>query len=372
MARVPLQVEMKFHNLHCHLEGDNSGASEAYLWTVYFKFDGNTVFMNDLYKLEGTCTLFPTPGSHGNLGDNHIGKGEDIPVPAAIGEYRTTLNPIPVTPGAREDLGIEDVGGVVGVVCVLMEENWVSDAGAEAGHVAVNNFVRQAIDELIPTLGAANQEVTDDQITELTAGAADRVAAAIEDAQGPVANLFSWYFPDVVLGIKVFTFTHDAFAGTSEPLGDAFHDMQHRFEYFAIHPLFGPVPILIADFELFGEVQGIQPCPVAATSSLLQSQGFMSAEDARDFTNAAHEFRRRVLAGDGGLGAWWSLAQRNTASMARVMRSHPGEVERAAPAGFAELALALHGKGKVSEAFVTHATELLTLFVTHHACPKQM
>lgn len=374
MARRPLQVEMKFHNLHCHKEGDGLGGSEAYLWTVYFKFDGDSVVFGDDYFLHGNCTIFPTPGSHGNLGDNHIGEGEDVPVPAAIGEFRTTLNPIPVTPGAREDLGIEDVGGVVGVVCVLMEENWVSDAGAEAGHVAVNNFVRQVIDTLIPTLGAGNQDVTDEEITALTAGAADKVADAIIDAQGPVANFFSFFDRDVLLGIKVFTFTHDTFVGTSADPGDAFQDMQHRFQYFVTlvtnSPFLPPQRILVADFELFGEVQGIQVCPVAATSSLLKSQGFMSDEDARDFTDAAHEFRRRVFAGDGGLGAWWLLAQRNTASMAGVMRSHSKVVERAAPAVFAELALALYGKGHVSEAFVKYASELMTLFIAHG--PRQL
>jgi hypothetical protein len=91
----------------------------------------------------------------------------------------------------------------------------------------------------------------------------------------------------------------------------------------------------------------------------------MNDKNAQDFAEAANLFRRRVFAGDRGLGAWWSLAERNTASIAGVIRAHPKVVGEAAPAALVELALALGGKGNISEAFVTHATELLTLLATH-------
>lgn len=358
MARPSLQVELKFDHLHCHEEGDGIGSSEAYLWTIFFKIDGDSVFLGDDLFLHGNCTLVPTPGSHGNLGDSDIDEGDDVQVPSSIGEFHTTLNPIPVSMWVRETFGVEDVGGVVGVACVLMEENWVSDAGAEAGHVALNNFVRQAIDNLILTLGVSNTEVTDAQIVALTAGAADAVSDAVSDAQGVWDNIGSWIHGDELLGTKVFTFTHDAL------LADAFHDMEHRFQKF-VPVSTSPNPILVADFELFGKMQGIQSCPVAATTSLLKSQGFMNDKNASAFVDAANQFRRRLFAGDRGLGAWWLLAERNTASIAGVIRAHPKVVKKAAPAALAELTSALGGKGNVSEAFVTHATDLLTLFATH-------
>jgi hypothetical protein len=362
MARPPLQVEMKFDHLHCHEEGDGFGSSEAYLWTIYFKIDGDSVVLGDDLFLHGNCSLFPTPGSHGNLGDSDIDAGDDVQVPSAIGEFHATLNPIPVPAWVRDVFGVEDVGGVVGVACVLMEENWVSDTGAEAGHVALNNFVRQAIDNLIPTFGISNPEVTPEQISALTEGAADAVSDAISGAQGVWDNIVSWLNGDDLLGTRVFTFTHDALTA------DAFQDMVHRFQKYVVvmQPGFpNGVPVLVADFELFGKMQGIQTCPVAATTSLLKSQGFMNDKNAQDFAEAANLFRRRVFAGDRGLGAWWSLAERNTASIAGVIRAHPKVVGEAAPAALVELALALGGKGNISEAFVTHATELLTLFATH-------
>jgi hypothetical protein len=358
MARPSLQVEMTFDNLHCHEEGDGIGSSEAYLWAIYFKIDGDSVFLGDDLFLHGNCTLVGTPGSHGNLINHDIDEGEDVPVPAAIGEFQTTLTPIPVPQFVRDTFGIDDVGGVVGVALVLMEENWVSDAGAEAGHAALNNFVRQAIDNLIPTLGAGNPDVTEEQIAAIAENASDAVSDAVSDAQGILDNIASFINGDVLLGNKVFTFTHDAL------IADAFHDMVHRFQRFIrLNPV--QPPVLVSDFEIFGRMQGIQPCPAAATASILRARGDISDIDDRAFTEAANLFRRRFIAGDKDLGAWWSLAERNTASIAGVLRAHPDAVRKSAPAALAELVSAVSGDGYVSAAFVAHATDLLTLLATH-------
>ena len=226
MARPSLEVEMKFDNLHCHEEGDGIGSSEAYLWAIYFKIDGDSVFLGDDLFLHGNCTLVGTPGSHGNLINHDIDEGEDVPVPAAIGEFQTALTPIPVPQFVRDTFGVDDAGGVVGVALVLMEENWVSDAGAEAGHAALMDSVRQAIDNLIPTLGAGNPDVTEEQIAEIAKNASDAVSDAISDQQGILDKIASFINGDELLGTKVFTFTHDAL------IADAFHDMVHRFQKF--------------------------------------------------------------------------------------------------------------------------------------------
>jgi hypothetical protein len=105
----------EIRSLHCHEEGDGFGSSEAYLWTIYFKIDGDSVFLGDDLFLHGNCSLFPTPGSHGNLGDSDIDAGDDVPVPSTIGEFHTMLNPIPVPAWVRDVFGVEDIGGVVGV-----------------------------------------------------------------------------------------------------------------------------------------------------------------------------------------------------------------------------------------------------------------
>lgn len=83
--------------------------------------------------LEGSATIFTTPGSHGNLGDTDVDEGDTIPIPPAIGFQQMTLTPIPV-PDFVKQLGTDDVTAIAGCIVVLMEEDNVSDDGAEAGH----------------------------------------------------------------------------------------------------------------------------------------------------------------------------------------------------------------------------------------------
>lgn len=355
MGRPSLQIEMKFDHLHCYEEGDGIGSSEAYLWIIYFKIDGDSVYLGDDLFLHGNCTLIATPGSHGNLGDSDIDAGDDVPIPSAIGEFHGTLNAIPVPQWVR-DQGVDDVGGVVGVACVLMEENWVSDSGAEAGHTALNNYVRQAIDDIIPTLGITNQDVSDDQLNQIASGASDAVSNAIENAQGVWDNITSWIHGDKLLGTATFIFKHD------DLLTDAFKDMEHRFQQFITLPRF-PTPILVADFELFGQMQGIQSCPVNATSVLVQSQKWVSEKNITAFMNMADKFKRNKFAGSRGLAAWWQLAERNIASIMRLLLIQPKVSKKHLPSVLAELVKIVEGRGKVSEEFVSHMAALLELFV---------
>ena len=354
MARTPLQVDISLDHIHCYKQSD-WGSAEPYLWTIYFKIDGDTVVMGDDLFLHGTATVVTTPGSHGNLGDTDVDEGDDVPVPSAIGEFQTTLKPIPVP----SFLGVDDVGGVVGVAVVLMEEDWVSDSGAEAGHAALNTFVQQAIDQLIPTLGVSNPDVTDAEIAALTAHAADAVSDAVASAQGFWRNVASWLNGDDELGAKTFTFSHDSLAA------DAFQNFSQRFtttitERFPPNP---PITIVTEDWELFGRIQGIQQCPSDAASAVLTKMKLLSPKDARQAATAAAEFRKRAFAGRRGLGLWWELAERNIASIARILNENPDLAKRSAAAAVLELSQALRsGKGALSKTFLTHMEEMLSLF----------
>lgn len=86
-----------------------------YFWSVFFKVDGSTVKVGNDLKLNGNATVVGTPGNHGNLGD---GNRSDIPIPAAMGEYRSPLEPIQVQP-----IPGLSVGGVIGCVVILMADN---------------------------------------------------------------------------------------------------------------------------------------------------------------------------------------------------------------------------------------------------------
>lgn len=187
MARDTLQVSLRLERVRCFDEGDGWGDSEPYLWTVFFKVDGASVVLSDALMLSGTGTIMTTPGSHGNLGDTDVGAGDDLAIPSAIGAFETVLRPISV-PSFVQGV-IADVGGVVGVACVLMEEDNVTDDGAEAGHQALNLAVESAINAMIPTLGVSNQELSDDAIAAAMSGIPDQVTSAIREQQNVFENI---------------------------------------------------------------------------------------------------------------------------------------------------------------------------------------
>lgn len=342
MARQPLQVEIYLDHIHCHDEGDGIGSAEPYLWTIYFKLDGDSVFLGDDLFLHGTCTTVTTPGSHGNLGDTDVDGGDDVAVPSVLGEFTATLKPIPVTDVAR-NLGVEDVGGVVGVAVVLMEEDWVTDAGAEAGHVALNQFIEQAINDLIPTLGVTHQDVTEDDINALTGKASDAVSDAVANAQSTWHNVTSWLNSDDQIGSKVFTFSHDAF------VADAFQSFSQRWKN-------------EGDWELFGQASGVPTCPVSAIITVLKNQRLLNEAEVGAVVGAGHDFRGKVFAGRPALGAWWTLVERNTAAIARILHDDPDLTKRVGAAAVVELASTVGSGGALSAATVQHASALLDAF----------
>lgn len=157
MARDILNLTLQLDHIHCFDEGDGWGNAEPYLWTVFFKIDGTTCQVTEDLRLSGTATVITTPGSHGNLGTTDVDAGDDVSIPEPIGLFQTTLKPIP-TPASLSGL-VPDVPGVAGVACILMEEDNVSDDGAEAGHAALNAGVRNALDQIIATRTFTNRLV---------------------------------------------------------------------------------------------------------------------------------------------------------------------------------------------------------------------
>ena len=261
MTRTPLRTRLSLDHILAYEEGDGFGSAEPYLWTVFFKIDGDTVVLGDDAFLHGTCTVVGTPGSHANLGDTDVDEGDDVLVPRAIGELLGTLRPIPLADGIQHQLPtVPDAGAVAGVVFVLMEEDQVSDEGAEAGHARLNSLVEEAINGFIlpvgvvgtpedakTKLGVAKQDVSEDDIQALKDRAPGVIQSAIVDAQGTWDNLWSLLDGDDQLGVAVLTYHY-------EDLVNNYWDISERFQH-VTNTTSGPV--VTEDWRVLGEAQGV-------------------------------------------------------------------------------------------------------------------
>ena len=64
--RQSLDVSISLDRILCIDEGDGPGNAEPYLWTLFFKIDGDTVKV-DALNLRGTVTVDRRNGEHNNL-----------------------------------------------------------------------------------------------------------------------------------------------------------------------------------------------------------------------------------------------------------------------------------------------------------------
>lgn len=206
---LDLNIEFKLVRIHCHDEGDGPGNAEPYLWTVFFKVDGDTLVVNSdgpiAPFLQGVPTVTGTPGNHGNLGTTDVDEGDDVSVPAIIGEYRTIMKPIPLT---TPILGLSEVSGMIGCIVVLMEEDNTPTSDIARGHEALDSKVRDKLAEVLGTLSISKTEPTEEDISALT----DQIGNAVKSAIGDGVNVFEWLVSfgnmDDQIGSAVFRFSH--------------------------------------------------------------------------------------------------------------------------------------------------------------------
>ena len=130
---------------------------------------------------------------------------EDVPIPAVIGEFNTRLRPIPLVVPIGD---VTEVGGAVGVITVLMEQDNTSNADVAEGHRVLDRAVRDALNALIPTLDAGNQEVSEEQIEAMKEQIGAAVTAAIEDNVSAGEWLKGFGNMDDEIGSEVFRFSH--------------------------------------------------------------------------------------------------------------------------------------------------------------------
>jgi hypothetical protein len=209
-----IYIKFGLNQLTCHHRPEGWTYSEPYLWNVFFKIDGSCVRINNQFFLEGKPVYHFSPGSHGNLHGKDMGSGESIAIPKEVGEWRTSLVPLHVP---YFESGIS---GLIGVVSVLMEQNYVSSKGAEAGHNALNEGIRRFIDSVIVQFDPKRVDLNDingsikkfyeAQAAEFSQNIGNLVGQAVANAQSIVQNIFSLVNKDAVIGFQVFDFSNSS------------------------------------------------------------------------------------------------------------------------------------------------------------------
>ncbi|MEM6271467.1 MAG: hypothetical protein AAF998_18675 [Bacteroidota bacterium] len=207
-----LYVNIGLNQLYCHQKPDSWIEGEPYMWNVFFKIDGHSVRMNERFRLEGQPTYHTSEGSHGNLSADGMEAGTRIGIPKEVGEWKTALAPIEVP------FFESHISGVIGVVCVLMEQNYVSGKGAEAGRAALGEYIRSAIDASIVGFDPRRVDLRDidgsikayfdAQVRDFTARIGDLVGDAVSSAQSLAQNILSLVKKDVLIGFRVFDFSN--------------------------------------------------------------------------------------------------------------------------------------------------------------------
>jgi hypothetical protein len=335
MARDILDVWIRLERIHCFDEGDGWGSAEPYLWPVFFKIDGETAALSESLMLTGTATVVGTYGNHGNLGNTDVDAGDDLTIPESLGSWRTTVKPIPV-PASLSGL-VEDVAGVAGVVAVLMEEDNVSDSGAVAGYNALVAAIQSGLDKVIGTLGFTKQEVPEEEIDAIKKAAEKAVKDAIKSNQGFFANLWSWLNADDQIGSEVFRFSHDDLANA----GVINFEKRWKNE---------------GDWQIFGHASASVLCPAAAVSS---AHAILAAVFGESHMKNMRLFRDDRFPGRRGLAEWWSLAERNAAPLAWLLKTNDGARESLRALGPAAAELLLRPDAPIPDELIQHAERIL-------------
>ena len=179
----PTPVRIKLDTIHCYDEGDGIGSAEPYLWTVFFKLDGDTVRVVT-GQLTGTATVVSTPGQRSNLGVSSVNGGDDVAIPDNLGLFQTVLTPIPIFDSASDTVPSGNTDGVIGCAIILQEQDSTLASAIAAGHAALTVALQAQLDHLITTLNAFHTSPSPDDIKNMVTTVGDAVTNAVSDAEG--------------------------------------------------------------------------------------------------------------------------------------------------------------------------------------------
>ncbi|MCB0274429.1 MAG: hypothetical protein KDI06_06430 [Calditrichaeota bacterium] len=216
-----LEIDFHFSNLRCLKSPNNGRTGPPFLWTVFFKVDGQAVRVRKDFRITGKARMHYSEGSHGNLVSEMPAEGVRIGIPDAIGRWQTSLKPIPVP------IFETTFPALIGAVSVLLMQGNVTDAGAEAGHQRLNHYIGDAINQSISHFDPRRVNILhaeesvkkyfEHRVLTFTEGVVGTVENAVRNAQSILENLWSLTRKDTLVGFQIWEFyQHEIFRNSKQ------------------------------------------------------------------------------------------------------------------------------------------------------------
>jgi hypothetical protein len=324
VSRPTLNFTIRLDNIHCYDEADGLGSAEPYLLPVFFAIDGANFALEAGAGLIGSPRIESRNGHHGNLANDDVDAGEDVPVPEEIGLWQTTLAPIPVhDPLIAALLGDDTLPAIAGVAVVLMEQDGWPDSIADGGYQALVNSVQLSVTQVAASFQHALHAPTKDEIDAAIAEIKDNASAMVHNQiQGAMSGWQLIWFGtignnDDEIGSEVFIVNSDDLA--ANPVVD----ISKRWT--------GDD----GDWELTGSFTGVAPCPADALGAIFGDNPKISST-----LGAMREFRAGPFRKFDGLGPWWLAFGAAAPTLVRLCHRDP-EIRRSVEHLFAATSDAL-------------------------------
>ena len=206
-------VKIKLKTLTCHNKTEKWGKAVPYLWTIFFRIDGDCVTIAPDFNLVGKGVFQYGKGSHGNLNISSIEKEQTISIPTGVGEWSTYMTPFLIPYFDQK------IPRMIGAISVLMEQNNVSGKGAEAGHKALNKQVELAVNQSLTEFDPKDVDINDvmgsiknyfeAKVSGFTDSIQGNIINAIKKKQSLLRNLWTLVNADNMLGYHVWNFNQN-------------------------------------------------------------------------------------------------------------------------------------------------------------------
>jgi hypothetical protein len=160
--------------------------SEPYLWVFMIKLDAEGLSQQG-NQLVGSPTFFFSPGSHGNIGGSILRGTRNLP--ASVGQWTTSMRPIPISVAGQE---LTRIPGTILCAGVLLEENLTPNSAMEAARRSTIDLITNTITTTLASLGLAGLAADTAAEMALTGANVTTAARTVLDRRlKPIQDLFT-------------------------------------------------------------------------------------------------------------------------------------------------------------------------------------